>query len=222
MSDSADYRAPAPSERARVRRVPKRALYERETVEAILDAARVSHLGTVRDGAPVVVPMLHARVGQLVYLHGSSASVSMRGLGSGLPACLTATLIDGLVLARSAFHHSVNYRSVVVHGHAVTVDDPDEKLRALEAFTEKVVPGRWAEVRPPSPGELKATAVLALSLAESSAKLRDDGPVDDEADYELDCWAGVIPLETALGAPIPDPRLRPGTRLSQAVSNLLD
>ncbi|HEX2161548.1 MAG TPA: pyridoxamine 5'-phosphate oxidase family protein [Thermoleophilaceae bacterium] len=220
MSDSVESSASAPSDRARVRRVPKRAVYERETVAAILDAARVSHLGTVRDGAPVVVPMLHARVGDLVYLHGSSASVSVRGLRDGLPACLTATLIDGLVLARSAFHHSANYRSVVVHGSAVLVEDPDEKLAALEAFTEKVLPGRWREVRPPNPLELKATAVLALPLEESSAKVRDGDPVDDEEDYELDCWAGVVPLETIVGTPVPDARLRPGTPLSQAVSRL--
>jgi nitroimidazol reductase NimA-like FMN-containing flavoprotein (pyridoxamine 5'-phosphate oxidase superfamily) len=210
-----------PSERARIRRVPKRAVYERATVEAILDDARVSHLGTVRDGTPVVVPMLHARVGDVVYLHGSSASLSMRALGAALPACLTATLIDGLVLARSAFHHSVNYRSVVVHGHAEPVDDADEKLRALEAFTEKLLPGRWSEVRQPSERELKATAVLALPLAESSAKVREGGPVDDEADYVLDCWAGVVPLETVVRPAIPDERVPPGTAVSAAVARLV-
>ena len=221
MSESGQQASP-PSRRARVTCVPKRAVYERAAIEAILDEARVSHFGTVRAGAPMVVPMLHARVGERVYLHGSSASASMRAVGGGSPACLTATLIDGLVLARSAFHHSVNYRSVVVHGRAEAVEDPDEKLVVLEAFTEKLLPGRWPEVRPPSGRELKATAVLALSLTEASAKVRAGGPLDDEPDYELDCWAGVVPLETVVGTPVPDERLHADAVLSRAVSSLLD
>jgi hypothetical protein len=212
--------APPPSERARVSRVPRRATYDRGIVEAILDAGRVAHLGTVRDGAPVVVTTLYARVGERVYVHGSSAARSLRALEDGFPACLTVTLIDGLVLARSAFHHSVDYRSVVVHGTARAVLDPEEKLAALEAFTDNVVPGRWREARPPTAGELKATAVLWLPLDEASAKVRSGPPADDEPDYELEVWAGNLPLETVVGAPRPDPRLRPGIQLPRSVRDL--
>jgi nitroimidazol reductase NimA-like FMN-containing flavoprotein (pyridoxamine 5'-phosphate oxidase superfamily) len=200
--------ATAPSERSRVRRAPKRAEYDRETIDAILDEALVAHLGFVADGQPYVIPTLHARVGDEVLVHGSAASRMVTLLGAGLPACLTVTLIDGLVLARSAFHHSMNYRSVVVLGTARFVEGPEERERALEAFTEKLLPGRWDEVRPPSRQELKGTRVLALPLTEASAKLRAGGPVDDEADYELDVWAGVIPLALTPDVPQQDERLR--------------
>src|ERR1700742_617956 len=150
----------APSERSRVRRAPKRADYERETIDAILDEALVAHLGFVADGQPYVIPTLHARVGDEVYVHGSAASRMVTLLGAGVPACLTVTLIDGLVLARSAFHHSMNYRSVVVLGSARFVEGPEEREAALEAFTEKLLPGRWDEVRPPTRQELKGTRVL--------------------------------------------------------------
>ena len=196
--------------RTRVRRLPKRAAYDRETVDAILDEALVCHLGFIDDGHPFVIPTLHARDGDLVYVHGSSASRALRALAGELEVCLTVTLIDGLVLARSAFHHSVNYRSAVLLGRARMVEDPERKRRALEAFTEQIVPGRWADVRSPSAQELKATTVLELALEEFSAKVRTGPPVDDEPDYARDTWAGVVPLELTATAPEGDPRLRTG------------
>jgi uncharacterized protein len=199
----------APSDRTRVRRVPQRGQYDRETVEAILDETLISHIGFVHDGHPVVIPTLHARLGDRLYLHGSAASRMLRTLLKGVPVCVTATLVDGLVLARSAFHHSVNYRSVVVFGEATAVEPEEERLRALELFTEKLVPGRWADVRPPTRQELKGTKVLSLPLDEASAKLRTGPPIDDDEDYDLPVWAGVLPLATEVAAPQPDPRLDP-------------
>lgn len=203
--------ATASSERTRVRRVPARGVYERDSIEAILDQTLVSHIGFVADGRPYVIPTLHARVDDQLYLHGSAASRMLRVLERGAPVCVTATLVDGLVLARSAFHHSINYRSVVVLGQARLVAPKEERLRALELFTEKLVPGRWAEVRPPAEQELKGSKVLKLSLEEASAKVRSGPPVDDEPDYALPVWAGVLPLATEVGAPEPDPRLDPAT-----------
>jgi uncharacterized protein len=204
--------------RSRVRRVPARGIYDRESIDAILDEALIAHVGFVHDGHPFVIPMLHARVGDRVYIHGSAASRTIRSLTSGGPATLTVTLVDGVVLARSAFHHSVNYRSVVVLGHATPVEGPDERLRALEALTERLVPGRWAEVRPPNRKELKATRVLAMTLDESSAKVRTGPPVDDDEDYGLRVWAGVIPMQTVAGPPIPDPLAPPSLTPSSAVT----
>jgi uncharacterized protein len=202
---------PAPSPRTRVRRLPKRGVYDRGQVEAILDAGFVAHLGFEHDGQPYVIPTLHARVGDQVYVHGSAASRTLRELAAGIPACLTVTLLDGIVLARSVFEHSINYRSVVVLGTAVAVTTPEEKLTALEAFTEKLLPGRWAEARSPTPPELKATSVLRLPLDEASAKIRTGGPDDgDTPDAELDVWAGHLPLVVRALAPVPDPLLRPG------------
>ncbi|HET6570551.1 MAG TPA: pyridoxamine 5'-phosphate oxidase family protein [Solirubrobacterales bacterium] len=190
--------------------MPSRASYERATLEAILDEAIVSHIGTVAPaGHPVVIPTLHARDGDHLYIHGSSASPTLRRAREA-EICLTATLIDGLVLARSAVHHSVNYRSVVVFGRPVPVEDDEGKRRALEVFTEKLLPGRWADVRPPTARELKATGVLRLSLEEASAKVREGGPLDDEEDYDLPVWAGTIDLSLAAGEPRPDERLLPG------------
>ena len=210
MSAVTDF---APTPRTRVRRAPKRAAYDRATVEAILDEGLICHLAFVHDGHPFCVPTLHARIGDAVYLHAATkarwASVS--------EACLTVTLVDGVVLARSAFHHSMNYRSATVVGPLRTVAEPGEKLAALEAFTEQLLPGRWDEVRAPSRQELKATAVLAMPLAEASAKVRTGGPVDDEEDYALPVWAGVVPLRTEAGEPIPDPRLAEGTGLPEHV-----
>jgi nitroimidazol reductase NimA-like FMN-containing flavoprotein (pyridoxamine 5'-phosphate oxidase superfamily) len=194
----------------RVRRLPKRAAYDRAAIDAILDEALVCHLGFVHNGQPFVIPTLHARVGDRVYVHGSAASRMLRTLGAGFPACLTVTLLDGLVLARAAFHHSVNYRSVVVLGTAEPVSDPDQKVCALRAFTEHVLPGRWDDIRPPTRQELEATAVLSLPLDEASAKVRTGPPVDDEEDYALGVWAGVIPLRLQALAPAADPRLPPG------------
>jgi len=197
-----------PSSRVRVRRLPKRAAYDRATIDPILDEALVCHLGFVNAGQPFVLPTLHARLGDRLYVHGSSASRMLGALADGVPACVTITLIDGLVLARSAFHHSVNYRSVVLLGTARAVTDPDEKLSALHAFTEHLVPGRWDEVRPPTSQELKATSVLFLPLSEVSAKVRTGPPVDDEPDYAMDVWAGVLPLRLQPAAPEADPLLR--------------
>ncbi len=208
----------APSERARVRRVPARAAYDRETIHAILDEGLVAHLAFVSEGQPYAIPTLHARVGEQLYIHGSAASRAIRTLAAGAPACLTVTLLDGLVLARSAFHHSVNYRSVVVLGKAIPVEGPQERMRALEAFTEKLIPGRWGEVRPPSPQELKGTRVLVMGLAEASAKVRSGPPVDDPDDHRLPVWAGVLPLGIAAGEPQVDAGVAEGTPLSAALA----
>jgi nitroimidazol reductase NimA-like FMN-containing flavoprotein (pyridoxamine 5'-phosphate oxidase superfamily) len=207
----------APSPRSRVRRAPSRADYDRATIDAILDEGLVAHLGFAVDGQPYVIPTLHARSGDTVYVHGSAASRMVRTLASGTPVCLTVTLLDGLVLARSAFHHSMNYRSVVVLGQARLVEGDAERREALRVFTDRLVPGRWDEVRPPSRQELKGTQVLALTLDEASAKLRRGGPVDDDEDYALDVWAGVVPLTLRRGAPEPDERLRDGIAPSEAV-----
>lgn len=201
----------APSSRARVRRLHERARYDREAIDAVLDAGLVAHLGFVQDGQPYVIPTLHARIGDQLYVHGSSASRAIRTLGDGVPACVTVTLLDGVVLARSVFEHSMNYRSVVVLGTAVPVTEPDEKRQALHGFTEKLLPGRWDEARQPTARELKATGVLRLPLDEASAKIRDGGPEDgDSPDAELDVWAGHIPLVLRALEPVPDPGLRAG------------
>ena len=201
--------ATPPTERTRVRRVPQRGQYERETVHAILDEALICHVGFVHDGAPVVIPTLHARVDDRLYIHGSAASRTLSTLEKGLPVCVTATLVDGLVLARSAFHHSVNYRSAMVFGEAHAVKPEHEREKALELFTNKLVPGRWADVRPPSRQELKGTKVLRLALDEASAKVRTGPPIDDDEDYDLPIWAGVLSLSTQVAQPQPDPRLDP-------------
>ncbi|MGD1056537.1 MAG: pyridoxamine 5'-phosphate oxidase family protein [Solirubrobacteraceae bacterium] len=194
-----------------MRRKRERGSYDRAVIDAILDEALIAHLGIVDDeGQPFVIPTLHARKGDVVYCHGSSASRTLRALASGAPACLTVSLIDGLVLARAAMHHSANYRSAMVIGGATLVEDPREKRVALEAVVEHIVPGRLADVRAPTENELKATSVLALAIDETSAKARGGGPMDDEEDYALPTWAGVIPLITSAGAPEPDGRLPAG------------
>jgi hypothetical protein len=205
----------AVTERTRVRRLPQRASHERAAVEAILDAAPVCHLGLVEDGRPFVIPTLHARLGDTVLVHGSSRSRTLCALADGVEVCLSATLIDGLVLARSAFHHSVNYRSVVVYGRAQAVLEDEAKLAALRAFTERFHPGRWDEVRSPNASELKATLVLALPLSEAVAKVRTGGPLDDEADLSWPVWAGVVPLELVAREPIPEQGLAAGLELRQ-------
>lgn len=212
----------APSLRSRVRRLPERAAYDASTIAAVLDAGLVAHLGFVIDGQPYVIPTLYARVGDAIYVHGSAVGRAIRALGMGAPACLTVSHLDGIVLARSATHHSINYRSVVVLGQAAPVVEPGEKLRALEAFMERVTPGRWDEVRAPNDRELEATAILRFDLGEASAKLRSGGPVDDEADLGLPAWAGVLPLQVVAGplerAPDLDPRIVP----SRAIRALLE
>src|SRR5919106_6107052 len=180
--------------RTRVRRMPKRGVYDRASIDAILDEALVAHLAfAARDGQPYAIPTLHARVGDEVWVHGSSASRTLRAVGEGIPACLTVTLIDGLVLARAIFNHSVNYRSVVVLAPARPVTEPERKLAALQAFAERIAPGRWADARPPTEQELKATSIMSLPLDEASAKVRTGPPNDEEDDLALDVWAGVVP-----------------------------
>lgn len=197
-----------PSERVRLRRKRERGSHERAAIDAILDEALIAHVGIAdEDGQPFVIPTLHARIGDSVYLHGSTASRTLRALRDGAPTCLTVSLLDGLVLARAAMHHSANYRSVMLLGQARMVESEREKLLALEAIVEHIVPGRSAEARPPSENELKATTVLALTIDEASAKIRSGPPQDDEEDYALPIWAGVIPLVTEARAPQPDPRL---------------
>ena len=194
--------------------MPKRGAYDRSSIDAILDEALVAHLAfTAEDGQPYAIPTLHARVGDEVWVHGSSASRTLRTLGRGARACLTVTLIDGLVLARSIFNHSVNYRSVIVLGEARAVTDPEDKRAALAAFAERVAPGRWDDARQPTPSELKATLILALPLDEVSAKVRSGPPVDGDADHGLDVWAGVVPIRLVHGEPVPDPALRGGIAL---------
>jgi nitroimidazol reductase NimA-like FMN-containing flavoprotein (pyridoxamine 5'-phosphate oxidase superfamily) len=196
--------------RTKLKRLSKRGSYERETIYQILDEAFVCHVGFIVDGQPVVIPTAFARVGNRLLIHGSAASRMLRALSLEADVCVTVTLIDGLVLARSAFHHSMNYRSVVIFGKAKIVSDEREKLEALRAFTEHVVGGRWKDVRWPSENELKATLVLSLLIDEASAKIRSGPPIDDEADYELDVWAGVIPLRLTAGVPVDDTELKEG------------
>jgi nitroimidazol reductase NimA-like FMN-containing flavoprotein (pyridoxamine 5'-phosphate oxidase superfamily) len=208
-----------PTERTQVKRLPKRGKYDRETVYGILDAGFVCHVGFSADGQPYVIPTNYGRAGDTLYLHGSAASRMLRTLSGGVPVCVTVTHVDGLVLARSAFHHSVNYRSVMILGTARLVEDPAEKMEALRIFTEHVLKGRWDDVRQPTEQELKGTMVLALPLEEVSAKVRTGGPVDDEADYALPVWAGVLPLETVAQPPQPDPRLKSDTPLPIYLKN---
>jgi nitroimidazol reductase NimA-like FMN-containing flavoprotein (pyridoxamine 5'-phosphate oxidase superfamily) len=198
------------SPRTTVRRLAQRGDYDRNTINAILDEALICHVGFVVDGAPVVIPTIHTRVGGTLYVHGSAASRMLRSLRDGVDACVTVTILDGLVMARSAFHHSMNYRSVVVLGKGREVVDRDEKLRVLEALVEHVCAGRMRDVRPPNEAELRQTLVLAIPLAEASAKIRTGPAVDDDEDYALPIWSGVIPLALTPSAPIDDERLVAG------------
>ncbi len=216
-----DAAAAPPSDRVRVRRKPDRGAYDRATIHAILDEGLIAHVGVVDDGQPFVIPTNFARDGESVILHGSSASRAMRLLASGAPACLTVTLIDGLVLARSANNHSTNYRSVVALGSATLIDDPDEKLAALRAVVERVVPGRWDEIRPPNPQEFKSTMVVRLPLDEASAKVRTGPPMDPPEDVALPAWAGVLPLRQAFGEPRPAPDLSPGIEQSEGIRRVV-
>jgi uncharacterized protein len=199
-----------PTERTRVRRRPQRAVYDREQVYSILDEAYVCQVGFVVDGQPVVIPTAYGRAGDKIYLHGSAASHMLRSLAEGIDVCVTVTLVDGLVLGRSAFHTSINYRSVVIFGNARLVADRQEKLEALRCFTNHVIPGRWEEVRQPTDQELAATAALVLPLEEVSAKVRTGGPIDDETDYPFPVWAGVVAVRSVTGAVTPDGHVLPG------------
>jgi nitroimidazol reductase NimA-like FMN-containing flavoprotein (pyridoxamine 5'-phosphate oxidase superfamily) len=198
-----------PTERTRVVREPHRGVYDREEIYKILDEGIVCHVGFTTDAQPFVIPTLYARVGDAIYFHGSAASRMQRGAAAGVPVCVTVTLTDGLVLARSVFNHSMNYRSVVALGKATLVDAPAEKFEALRAFTEKILPGRWIDARQPNEKELKATSILKLPLTEISAKIR-SGPVqDDEEDYALPVWAGIVPLHLQAEGPLRDERCDP-------------
>jgi len=200
-----------PSERTRIRRLPERGAYDRATIDAVLDEALICHLAWVTDeGLPRVIPTIHARVGDTLYVHGSTASRTLRGVKDGREICAEVTLLDGLVLARSAFHHSMNYRSVVVYGHPREVTDPDEKDVAQAALVDHVAHGRAQDARMPNQRELDQTTILAIELEEASAKVRTGPPKDDEEDLELPVWAGVLPLRVVPGEPEPAPDLRPG------------
>jgi nitroimidazol reductase NimA-like FMN-containing flavoprotein (pyridoxamine 5'-phosphate oxidase superfamily) len=198
------------TDRTTVKRLANRGVYDRDTVYAILDEALICHAGFVVNGAPVVIPTIHWRQGDVLYFHGSAASRMLRSLRDGVEACVTVTLLDGLVIARSAFHHSMNYRSAVVFGTAREVTDRAEKLLALDALVEHVLRGRSSETRPANEKELRQTMVLALPIDEASAKVRTGGPVDDEEDYALPLWAGVVPITLAYGEPIVDQRVSVG------------
>ena len=199
-----------PTPRTRVKRLHQRACYDRKTVHAVLDAGLVCHVGYTIDDQPYVTPTAYWREDDWVYWHGSSASRALRRQKGGVPVCFTASLLDGLVLARSGFHSSINYRSVMAFGAAVLIDDPAEKLRQLERFVERLTPGRWAELRPVEAQELKATTVLGLELKEVVAKVRSGPPADDEPDYDLDVWAGEVPMRRVIETAIDDPRLKAG------------
>jgi hypothetical protein len=199
----------AMSDRTRVVREPMRAVYDRDTIHKILDEGFVCHVGFTSEGQTFVIPTMYARVGDAIYFHGSAASRMLRGVGAGLNVCVTVTLADGFVLARSVFNHSMNYRSVVALGNAAVVDEPSEKLKALNAFTEKILPGRWNDARQPNEKELKATSILRLPLTEVSAKVRVGGVEDDAEDYALPVWAGIIPLRLVPDAPERDQRCDP-------------
>ena len=206
-----------PTARTQVRRLADRGKYDTETVYAILDEGFFCHVGFAVDGQPFVIPTGYARIGDELYIHGSAASRMLRTLAGGVQVCVTVTLVDGLVLARSAFHHSMNYRSVVVLGRAVAVEDRDEKLRALNAFTESVIRGRWDTLRPVQENELKQTSVLRVPLSEVSAKVRTGPPKDEAEDYALPIWAGVLPLRLTPGEPVPDPKLPAGLAVPENV-----
>ena len=207
------------TERTKLKRLPKRGHFDRETVYGILDEGFICHVGFAPEGRPVVIPTGYARVDDKLYIHGSQASRMLRTLAEGVDACVTVTLIDGLVLARSAFHHSMNYRSVVIFGRATLVEEREEKMAALLALSEHIVRGRWAEVREPTEQEMRQTTVLEMALIEASAKIRTGPPLDDEEDYALPVWAGVLPLKLVTGEPVADPRLPEGIAVPEYVLN---
>ena len=208
------------TERTRVKRVPKRGLYDRKTINTILDDHFLCHVGFVHEGHPVVIPTLYGRSGGNLYIHGATSSRMLRTMIEGFEISVNITLLDGLVLARSAFHHSMNYRSVVIFGTAKSIVGEEEKRQALKVISDQVLPGRWEEVRPPHKKELKATSVLMVPIDEASAKIRTGPPVDDVEDYDLEVWAGTVPLKYAYGQPVRDPQLKKGLELSKSVTSL--
>ncbi|MBF2015898.1 MAG: pyridoxamine 5'-phosphate oxidase family protein [Rivularia sp. T60_A2020_040] len=210
-----------PTQRTQIKRLPKRGNYETQTIYNILDEALICHVGFIANNQPFVIPTAYGRVEDKLYIHGSPASRMLRTLTQGIEVCVTVTLLDGLVLARSAFHHSMNYRSVVIFGTATLVNDMEEKNAALRAFTEHVIPQRWEEARQPNKQELQGTMVLSLLLNEASAKIRTGNPVDDEADYDLPIWAGVLPLQIVAGKAINDQRLIEGIEIPDYIQNYI-
>ncbi len=203
--------------RTKLRRIPDRGSHDRETIDSILDAGFLAHVGFCLDGQPFVIPTLYGRDGERLYLHGSAASRMLRELETGIAACVTVTLVDGLVLSRSAFDHSMNYRCVVAFGTSRKIADPEQKVKSLRVISEHLIAGRWADVRGPSEKELKATTVLEFSIEEASSKVRSGPPLDDESDYGLAVWAGVLPLEMKSRRPIPDDKLIKGVTLPDYV-----
>ena len=195
------------TERTKLRRLPARGSHELETIHQILDAAFLAHIGFCVDGQPFVIPTNFGREGETLYVHGSAASRMLKELSTGVPACVTVTHVDGLVLARSAFHHSMNYRSVVAFGTARKIEDPEQKMHALRVISDHLINGRWDEVREPNEKEMKQTSVLEFTIEEASAKVRTGGPIDDEEDYALPVWAGVLPLSLTPATPLADDRL---------------
>lgn len=207
------------TDRTKLKRLPERGAHDRDTIDRILDAGFVCHVGFVSDGHPFVIPTGYGRIGDHLYIHGSAASRMLRNLQKGIEVCVTVTLLDGIVLARSAFHHSMNYRSVVVLGTATLVEDREEKLTALRAISENIIRGRWDDVRQPNDQELKATSVLKLPISEASAKIRTGGPKDDEEDYALPVWAGVLPLRMVPSEPEVDPKMKLAAVVPDYVKN---
>ena len=208
-----------PTQRTQIKRLPKRANYETQTIYNILDEALICHIGFTVNNQPYIIPTTYGRVEDKLYIHGSPASRMLRSLNQGIEVCVTVTLLDGLVLARSAFHHSMNYRSVVIFGTATLINNTEEKMEALRAFTEHIIPKRWQEIRQPSKQELQGTMVLSLPLTEASAKVRTGNPVDDEPDYDLPVWAGVLPLQIVPGKAIADDRLIEGIEIPDYIQN---
>ena len=211
-----------PTQRTQLRRLPKRGFHDSASINQILDAGFLAHVGFQVEGQPFVIPTLYGRDGEKLYLHGSAASRMLGELEQGAPACLTVTLVDGLVLARSAFHHSMNYRSVVAFGTARKIEDEAPKRNALRVVSEHLIRGRWDDVREPNAKELKATSVLEFQIEEASAKVRQGPPLDDEEDYSLPMWAGILPVKLKTGTPTPDTRLAPDTALPRYLANFAD
>lgn len=209
-----------PTERSKIRRLPKRGSYDRATIDAILDEGRICHVGIVEGGSPVVIPMGYARQGDQILLHGSSASRMVKALAAGAEACVVVTHLDGIVVARSGFHSSMNYRSVVLFGRARAIVEPAAKWDALQDLVDHLIPGRASEVRPMNEGELKATTIVAIPIDEASAKVRTGPPVDDEEDYALPIWGGVVPLRLTAAEPVPDGRSAPEVPLPDSVKSL--
>lgn len=201
----------------RVKRLPNRAVYDKEVIYKIIDQAIICHVGFVQESQPFVIPTLHARIEDSVLIHGAATSRLMKHAAVGNELCITITLVDGLVLARSAFHHSINYRSVVLFGQGSIINEREEKLRALRIFTDYLMPGRWADVRPPTETEMKATTIVSMPIELASAKMRQGPPGDDAEDYQLDVWAGIVPIRQHVDQPIADPLLKDGVEIPENV-----